>query len=268
MAGDEEQVEQAVGRDVATGCRRPARPRPPPRPARHRRSRPGHAPAPAQTTSAPTRTRGCPAIQNTIVGLRRDAAAAMPPIAGPEHEPAGLRGPVQRRTPRPGARAGWRRRGSRGPPGRTSRSRSPASGAEDPTNATGPTTNSGSDREHGRRPNEAGDHQRPARDAVREPAEDRLADEPRGGPCGDDHARASDVDAVLGEVDRQDREQRPEADPDGQPRRRGAAGSGPTGPTRRGRGGSRVVLRVRPRMVSGAVARPGLGTAARDPRRL
>ena len=57
------------------------------------------------------------------------------------------------------------------------------------------------------------DHQRHPRGPVREPAEDRLADEPGSRPRRDDDAEQRQVDALLGEVDRQDRQQRTEPEP-------------------------------------------------------
>ena len=59
----------------------------------------------------------------------------------------------------------------------------------------------------------ADDHQRHAPRPVRDPAEDRLADEPGGGPRGDDQAERREVHALVAEVERHDREQGPEAEP-------------------------------------------------------
>src|SRR5437773_1900844 len=52
-----------------------------------------------------------------------------------------------------------------------------------------------------------------------QPAEDRLADQARGGPRSDDHPERLELHAMRGEVQRHDREQRPEAEPHDQLRR-------------------------------------------------
>ena len=57
------------------------------------------------------------------------------------------------------------------------------------------------------------DHQRDARRPIGQPAEERLADEPGGRPRRDDDAEQREIDALLGEVERQDRQQRPEPEP-------------------------------------------------------
>ena len=57
------------------------------------------------------------------------------------------------------------------------------------------------------------DHQRDARGAVGQPAEDRFADEARRRPGRDDEAQRREVDALLGEVERQDGQQPAEAEP-------------------------------------------------------
>ena len=116
------------------------------------------------------------------------------------------------RTPRRGAPAASRRSGSRARPGRRSPSTSPAP-ARRMRNASGPVKTSG------RRlktpvDDEADDHQRDARRPVGEPAEDRLADEAGRRPGGDDDPEEREVDALLREVQGQDRQQRPEAEPD------------------------------------------------------
>ena len=60
---------------------------------------------------------------------------------------------------------------------------------------------------------EADGHHRHAAGAVGDPAEDRFADEPGGRPGRDDEAERGQVDALLREVDRQDREQATEPEP-------------------------------------------------------
>ena len=79
-------------------------------------------------------------------------------------------------------------------------------------NATGPVRASGR-MQNSPVASRPGDHQRHARRPVGEPAEDRLADESGGGPRRDDDAEERQVDALIGEVQRQDGQQRPEAEP-------------------------------------------------------
>ena len=69
------------------------------------------------------------------------------------------------------------------------------------------------------RPEHAGrdqpdDHQRDPLGAVRQVAEDRLADEASGRPRGDDDAERRQVDPLLDEVERQDGQQATEPQPD------------------------------------------------------
>jgi hypothetical protein len=92
------------------------------------------------------------------------------------------------------------------------------------------------------------DHERHPGGAVRERAEERLREQPRRGPGGDDDPEQGDVDAVLGEVERHDREERPEprpedelggeerqdAAPAGKPGRDSAEGAGDRGTGRHG----------------------------------
>ena len=60
------------------------------------------------------------------------------------------------------------------------------------------------------------DHHHPlARGPVRHPPEDRLPHQPGRRPGGHDDAERGQVDAVPGEVDREDRQERTEAEPDG-----------------------------------------------------
>jgi hypothetical protein len=78
----------------------------------------------------------------------------------------------------------------------------------------------GADREQGHhgergRQQQPDDHHQLPRGPVGNPAEHRFADQPSRRPGGDDHAQRGQVDTVPGEVDRQDRQQRAEADPDG-----------------------------------------------------
>ena len=128
-----------------------------------------------------------PAIQNTIVGCPV-RPAAMPADRGPEHQAAHLRGPVQRRTSRPGARAGWRRRGSRGRRGRTSEADSPATCAED-DERHGPDDEQRQRRRRTRPRDEPDDHHA-ACAATRSAIQPNSGspDEARGRPCRDDDA--------------------------------------------------------------------------------
>ena len=139
-----------------------------------------------------------------------NVAAPNAPIVGPA---AGRPSAPRRtaRTPRRVAPAAWRRSGSRGPPGRRWRPRGPAP-ARSSTNASGPVRTSGSapNTPVATRPMTInGD----ALGAVGQPAEDRLADETGGRPGGDDEAERGQVDALLGEVQRQDRQQAAEPQP-------------------------------------------------------
>ena len=69
-------------------------------------------------------------------------------------------------------------------------------------------------RDHDGRHQEAAQHQDPLVAAIGEPAEDRLAHEPRGRPGSDDPAQRRDVDSLLAQVERHDREERAEAQPE------------------------------------------------------
>ena len=63
-------------------------------------------------------------------------------------------------------------------------------------------------------PDVADDHERNPSGVIGEPPEDRLADEAGCRPRGDDDAQGPEIDAVLGEVEGHDRQQRAEAEPD------------------------------------------------------
>ncbi len=75
-----------------------------------------------------------------------------------------------------------------------------------------PDEHQGKDGRDGR-DGEADDHERDAGRPVRQPAEERLRDEARGRPRGDDEAERHRVHAVVAHVERQDRDDRTEADP-------------------------------------------------------
>ncbi len=81
------------------------------------------------------------------------------------------------------------------------------------------------DREHAGQ-QEPGHHQRDSGGPVGEPAEDGLADEPGGRPGGDHQPERGEIDALLGEIERQDRQEAAEAEPHdelGEQERRDAA---------------------------------------------
>ena len=128
-----------------------------------------------------------------------------------EQQPAHLRGSVQAEgLPAPVRRGRVGQEATRGRvvDGGTK----PGSGAQQ-DEGQGPGEDQRQRPEHAGR-DEADDHQRDSLGPVGEPAEDRLADETRGGPCGDDDAKGRKVDPLLREVERQDREQAPEPQPD------------------------------------------------------
>ena len=193
----------------------------------------------ATTIAATTIIR--PATQNTTVGCPV-SPAAMPPIAGPEHQAAHLRGAVQAEQlavplgrvgvdeVAAGGRVVHRRRRGRRAPGAT-------------MNAAGPTMNSGATANTAAS-EQADDHHRLARTAVGDPAEQRLAQQPGGRPRRDDDAERRQVHAVGREVDRQDRQERAEADPDGALRRSASGASGPRRRASVGRVGSRSSCRM------------------------
>ncbi len=63
-----------------------------------------------------------------------------------------------------------------------------------------------------RQHDQAGEHQTAARRPIGQPAEERLEDEVRRGPGGEDDAQRRRVDALFGDVERQHGQQGPEPD--------------------------------------------------------
>ena len=92
------------------------------------------------------------------------------------------------------------------------RGRDPGQAAQDDERER-PDQEQRQDLEEGRQ-EEAQHHQRDACRPVREPAEDRLEDEPGDRPGRDDDAEGREVDPLLVEIERQDRQQTTEAEPD------------------------------------------------------
>ena len=130
----------------------------------------------------------------------------------PEHEAAGLRGAIEAE----GLALAFRRVrvDEVGASGRVvHRRRHPRARPQD-DERHGANDEQGQDREH-RGQHQAPDHHRPPGDPIRQPTEERFADQASGRPCRDHDTQGGQVHAVLGEVDRQDREQRTEAEPDG-----------------------------------------------------
>jgi hypothetical protein len=134
------------------------------------------------------------------------------PDRGTEQEPAHLGRAVQ--PERLAVALGRRRIGeeARAPPGRRSAAPSPEA-PRSTTNAAAPVNTSGRPRTDPSRRSPMTISGR-ARRAVGQPAEDRLADEAGRRPGGDDHAERGQVDALLGEVQRQHRQQAAEPQPD------------------------------------------------------
>ena len=141
---------------------------------------------------------------------RRTARAPNAPIAGPSSSP-----PIwPRRTgrrPRRAAPAASRRSGSRAPPGRRSPSPRPAT-ARRTTNASGPVRNSGRTL---KTPVASRPRTISGTRAVRSASQPKI-----GSPTSRAAGQAAmttpssrEVDALLGEVERQDRQQRPEPEP-------------------------------------------------------
>ena len=158
--------------------------------------------------------------------------APTPPIAGPNRRPAICAAPYS-----PNA-SPWRsrRRGvdeeARGPPGRRRRSPARPAARSDDERDRRPRRTSGSG-SSAALTSSAADHQRLARGPVGDPAEDRLGDEAGRRPGGDDQPEGREVDPPRREVERQDRQERAEAEPDDELGQRTAAGSGATGRARR-----------------------------------
>ena len=143
----------------------------------------------------------------------RDATEPMgaeAPDRRPEQQPAHLHGAIQ--AERLTAALGRRRVRQVAAGGRVvQRRRQPGACAQDDERGRSGEGQRQDAEQPGRE--QPGDHQRHARGPVGKPAEDRLADESGGGPRRDDDAEQRQVDALIGEVQRQDGQQRSEAEP-------------------------------------------------------
>ena len=128
-----------------------------------------------------------------------------------EQQAAHLRRPVQ--PERLAAPVRWRRVGQEAARGRVVDGRTETGTRAQQHERHRPGEDERQRPEHAGR-DEPDDHQRHPLGAVRQPAEDRLADEACRRPRGDDDAERREVDALLDEVERQDGQQAAEPQPD------------------------------------------------------
>ncbi len=135
---------------------------------------------------------------------------------GPQQEARHLRGAVEpERLAATISRRGVQEEAARG--GVVERGGEAGEGPKDEEGG-GSLDEEGKGREDGA-PDERDDHERGALRAVGETAEERLGDQTRGRPCRDDDAEGRNVDAPGRHVQRQDRQENPEAEPDNELRR-------------------------------------------------